>query len=83
MPKDQFQKKSARTLQETILHRNKTIVRTYKYWHEEQGLRLDRTMDKLTDVFFMAEDTIYYKILKQTTITEAEMKSIKPLIRMT
>lgn len=72
---------SAISKKETIAYRNKTIVVTYDYWFEKERLRLDDVLAKLVDAFFLSEDTIYYKILKETKLTDEDRKTIKPLIR--
>ena len=72
---------SAISKKETIAYRNKTIVVTYDYWFEKERLRLDDVLAKLVDAFFLSEDTIYYKILKETKLTDEDRRTIKPLIR--
>jgi len=70
-----------KTIGELNEYRNKSIVVTYRYLHETERLRLDDVLAKLVDTFFLTENVIYYRILKETELTEEDLKNIKPIIR--
>lgn len=82
MPPSKKPRASTQSKQEKILYRNKTVVVTYDYWYNVKRKRHDDVMKILVDCFFLEEHTIYYDVLKKTTLTEEDKATIKPIMRI-
>ena len=58
------------------------MARTYHYWYEERGLRKDRAIAKVKEVFFMSSHHMRYVVIPSITLTEEDILNIEPVVSL-